>query len=218
MSEIRHYTAEEICAFLTTKAYPRKMFPALEYDDQLRETVRQTLDRAGYEFVDDPISKHFDARIKPYIRDMGAFMEDQLSGLDLTIQAKAILAILWCHLILPQYDRQMRKHLHEEPTVNEDQLYENYKMNIGSRQNLRRILTMLRQYDFIQNVWGQNAIKAGPRLTTSLDSHVMYNRLKNRLVDFIGREMEEQKQAFINSFDQVIDQREGEYGNGDTIG
>ncbi len=214
MSEM--HDVEEICAFLTTKACPKEMFPELEYDDHLRAKVQETLDRAGYEFVDDPISKHYDARIKSRIREMSTFMEDQLGSIDLTVQAKALLVILWCYLVLPKYDRNMRKQLREEPTVSEDQLYENFKLHIGSKQNLRRVLTVLRQYDFVRTVWGKNELKAGPRLTTSLDSFTMYNRLKDRLIDFIGKEYESEKQSIVSKFDQLLEQIEGDDSHAKT--
>ncbi|WP_052520315.1 hypothetical protein [Aneurinibacillus migulanus] len=193
MSQIR-YTAEEICAKLTTKSCNKEMFPQLEYDDRLRNEVKESLNKAGYQFVDDPISKHYDARIKPQIRSIQELVENELGG-DLTVQAKALIVILWCHLILPKFDRAIKKELTEEPTVTEEQLYENFKQHIGARQNLRRSLTLLRQYNFIKTVWGQkNTIAAGPRLTTAIDSMTMYDLVRENILNFLIIENEDSKQ------------------------
>ncbi|PLR76550.1 hypothetical protein CU633_15275 [Bacillus sp. V3-13] len=194
------YTAEEICARLTTRACVRDIFPQLQYDENLKTQVKENLNRAGYEFVDDPISNHYDARIKRQIRSIHQLVEDEL-GSGLTIQAKALIVILWCHLILPKFDRTLMKELKEEPTVTEDQLYENFKQNIGARQNLRRTLTLLRQYDFIKSVWGQkNRIAAGPRLSTAIEPVTMYDLVKDRVIDFLILENEEQKEQLEQTF------------------
>lgn len=212
MTQIR-YTSEEICAKLTTRACGRERFPQLEYDNRLRDEVKKNLDRAGYEFVDDPISKHYDARIKPQIRSIQELVENEL-GSDLTVQAKALIVILWCHLILPKFDRTMRKELTEEPMVTEEQLYENFKQHIGARKNLRRSLTLLRQYDFIKTIWGENnAIAAGPRLTTAIDPVTMYDLVKESTIDFLITENEESKQVIEKELQDLNEELDEDGGN-----
>lgn len=195
---MNEFTPDEICAKLTTGACPRKMFPQLKYNQSLREKVIERLDNAGYQFVDDPISNSYDARIKSHIRSLHNLVGDEL-GSSLTTQAKAIIAILWCYLIFPKINRAMKMELKEEPTVTEEQLYENFKQHIGSRQNLRRTLTLLRQYNFIEGIWGQkNTLKAGPRLSSAIDAVVMYDLLKDKVIDFIiSEEKEEVENAFV---------------------
>ncbi|WP_150908252.1 hypothetical protein [Lysinibacillus fusiformis] len=187
------YTPDEICAKLTTGACPRDMFPQLKYNLVLKERVIERLYHAGYEFVDDPISNCYDARLKQQIRSLQELVEGEL-GKGLTVQAKAMIAILWCYLILPRIDSTMSKDLQEESFVTEEQLYENFKKNIGSRQNLRRTLTLLRQYNFIQTMWGKkNAIKAGPRLSTAINPVTMYDLVKDKVIDFLILENEDKK-------------------------
>ncbi|MFC7394609.1 hypothetical protein [Scopulibacillus cellulosilyticus] len=191
---MNEYTPDEICAKLTTGACSRDMFPQLKYNLVLKEKVAERLDQAGYEFIDDPISNCYDARIKQHIRSLNDLVEGEL-GKGLTIQAKALIAILWCYLILPRIDLKIKEELQEEPYMTEDQLFENFKQQIGSRKSLRRTLTLLRQYDFIQTVWGKkNAIKAGPRLTTAINPVKMYDLVKDKVIDFLILENEAKKE------------------------
>lgn len=197
---MNEYTPDEICAKLTTGACPRDMFPQLKYNLALKEKVAERLDQAGYEFVDDPISNCYDARIKPHIRSLNDLVEGEL-GSGLTIQAKAMIAILWCYLILPRIDSTMKEDLKEEPYMTEEQLFENFKQHIGSRQSLRRTLTLLRQYEFIQTLWGKkNAIKAGPRLSTAINPVIMYDLVKDKVIDFLILENEEKMEDVEETF------------------
>ncbi|MGE7696696.1 hypothetical protein ACQKNC_21820 [Lysinibacillus sp. NPDC094177] len=209
---MNEYTPDEICAKLTTGACSRDIFPHLKYNLALKEKVTERLYQAGYEFVDDPISNCYDARIKPHIRSLNDLVEGEL-GKGLTTQAKAIIAILWCYLILPRIDSSMNEDLLEDPYITEDQLFENFKQHIGSRQNLRRTLTLLRQYDFIQTVWGKkNAIKAGPRLTTAINPVTMYDLVKDKVIDFLILENEEKKEYVEETFsglEEIVDYEEG---------
>ncbi|MFA9459003.1 hypothetical protein ACERJO_19945 [Halalkalibacter sp. AB-rgal2] len=209
---MNEYTPDEICAKLTTGACTRDLFPQLKYNLGLKEKVAERLDQAGYEFVDDPISDCYDARIKPHIRSLTDLVEGEL-GKGLTIQAKAMIAILWCYLILPRIDSTMKEGLKEDPYITEDQLFENFKQHIGSRQNLRRTLTLLRQYDFIQSIWGKrNAIKAGPRLTTAINPVTMYDLVKDKVIDFLIHENEERKEDVEETFsglEEIVSHEDG---------
>jgi len=197
------YTPDEICAKLTTGACSRDLFPQLKYNFTLKEKVTERLDQAGYEFVDDPISNCYDARIKQHIRSLNDLVEGEL-GRGLTVQAKAMIAILWCYLILPRIDSTMKEDFQEEAYMTENQLFENFKQQIGSRQSLRRTLTLLRQYDFIQTVWGKkNAIKAGPRLSTAINPVTMYDLVKDKVIDFLILENEVKKEDVEETFSEL---------------
>jgi len=203
MDELRHYEVEEICAMLTTRACAKTSLPVLESKPDIRRQVKERLRQAGYEFVDDPFSQHYDARIQKEIRNLNSMLEEQLGGDELTVQAKALIAILWCNLVLPLYDASRGSRIREEPlTVSEEQLYENFKSHIGARQNLRKVLTLLRQYDFIRPVWGQSELQAGPRLTTALDCSTMYDRLRNSMIDFLIDENLRQQHQVNEMFEQ----------------
>jgi hypothetical protein len=212
MSEY-YYTAEEICAKLISGACSKELFPQLEYNERLRAEVKENLSRAGYEFVDDSFSNHFDARIKPRIRSINELLKNEL-GCGLTVPAKALIVILWCNLILPKLNPSMKKDLVREPTVTEEQLYENFKRHIGAKRNLRKTLTLLRQYGFIKNVWGQkNTIAAGPRLSTALDSIVMYNLIKENIIDFIILENEESREEIERVYHEIKNNQKDDGGN-----
>lgn len=212
MSEF-YYTAEEICAKLISGACTKELFPQLEYTDRLREEVKENLSRAGYEFIDDPLSNHYDARIKPRIRSIHDLLKNEL-GSGLTVQAKALIVILWCNLILPKFDSNMKKDLVREPTVTEEQLYENFKKHIGAKQNLRKTLTLLRKYGFIKNIRKQkNTIVAGPRLSTALDSIVMYNLIKEKIIDFIILENEESREEIEKVYNEIENDQYDDGGN-----
>jgi len=200
---MNEYTPDEICAKLTTGACSREVFPQLQYNQVLKEMVTTRLDQAGYEFVDDPLSNSYDARIKPHIRSLHDLVEDEI-GSGLTTQAKALIAILWCHLVLPKIDRAMKEGLREALTVSEEQLFENFKQHIGRRQSLKRNLSLLRRYDFIKNVWGQKSvIKAGPRLTTAIDPVIMYDLVRDKVIDFLLVENEETTDEVEKTFEDV---------------
>lgn len=191
MKGLTHYTTEEICAMLTTGPIPRNELLSLQFDFHLRSEVTKILSCAGYEFVDDPISNCYDARIKKEVYNLNHMLEKELGSMNLTMPAKAMIAILWCSLILPKFDRNFQRNLTEELTVTEDQLYENYKEQLGSKTNLKRILTTLKQLGFIETVRGESAYKAGPRLTTALDSTTMYDKVKTKLIEFLVNENDE---------------------------
>lgn len=50
----------------------------------------------------------------------------------------------------------------EDPHVTEEQLFENFKSQLGSMQNLRKNLTVLKQQGFILGVRGTTSMIAGP--------------------------------------------------------
>lgn len=185
---------------LTTRPVPRDELSVLHYDYRLRNQVISILNQTGYEFVDDPISNHYDARIKKEIYNLNHTFEKELGSMNLSTSAKAMITILWCLLILPKYDRQFRQKQIEEITISEEQLFENYKNQLGSKSNLRRILTTLKQLGFIETVRGEGAYKAGPRLTTALDSITMYEKIKGKIIEFLVNENEEQHRAVKDLF------------------
>jgi hypothetical protein len=202
MEGLTNYSAEEICAMLTTRPIPRYELLSLQFDFHLRSQVTETLSQAGYELVDDPISDHYDARIKKEIFNLNHTLERELGSMNLTMPAKALIAILWCSLILPKYDRHFHKTFTEETTITEDQLYENFKEQLGSKTNLKRILTTLKQFGFIETVRGEGAFKAGPRLSTAIDSTTMYDKVKGKMIEFLVNENDERHRAVKNLFSQ----------------
>lgn len=200
MKGTTYYSAEEICAMLTTGPIPRTELLSLQFDFHLRSEVTQILSSAGYEFVDDPISNCYDARIKKEIYNLNHTLDRELGSMNLTMPAKALIAILWCSLVLPKFDRHFQKNLTEEITITEEQLYENFKEQLGSKTNLKRILTTLKQLGFIETVWGESAFKAGPRLSTALDSSIMYDKVKAKLIEFLVNENDEKHRGVKNLF------------------
>lgn len=204
------YLPSEICAMLTLKACPKSMFPRLEFDDPFRKVVEKCLNQAGYELVDDPISRHYDARLSTDVVMTQAFREgDFPSGEGLSIPAKAILVILWCNLVLPKYDTSLKKGLLHELHVTEDQLFENFKKQLGSRQNLRKTLTTLKQFGFIQAVRGTQRIVAGPRLSTAIDSAKLYDYVRRQVINLLIEELDEQEKEASHAVHVMDTQLEG---------
>ncbi|WP_281868845.1 hypothetical protein [Brevibacillus parabrevis] len=204
------YLPSEICAMLTLKACPRSMFPRLQFDDQFRNVVAKSLNEVGYELVDDPISGYFDARLSPDVVITQAFREgDFPSGEGLSIPAKAMLVILWCNLVLPKYDPGLKRGLLHELHVTEDQLFENFKKQLGSRQNLRKALTTLKQFGFIQTIRGTSQIIAGPRLSTAIDSAKLYDYVRKHVIHLLVEEIDEQEKEAARILNDVDTQLKG---------
>ncbi|MEC1746829.1 hypothetical protein P9E32_15645, partial [Schinkia azotoformans] len=58
----------------------------------------------------------------------------------------------------------------------------------------------IKQLGFIETVRGENAFKAGPRLTTALDSTTMYDKVKAKLIEFLVNENDEKHRHAKNLF------------------
>jgi hypothetical protein len=213
MRGVTNYSVEEICALLTTRPIPKDELLDLQFNLSLKSQVKETLNRAGYEFIDDHLSNHYDARIKRDIRNLDQIFDEEIGSMELTITAKAMVTILWCKLILPKFDYHFVMTHSDELILSEDQLYENYKEHIGSKTHLRRVLTILRQYGFIETVRGEGAYKAGPRLSTAIDSTIMYERVKGKMIDFLVREHDETHMKVKDTFDEQYKEMEGEIQN-----
>lgn len=212
MIEVHDYSPEEVCAMLTIKACPKSMFPQMSYSVDFKNDVQQRLLNVGYELVNDPISSHYDARILRSITESTEFREgDFPSCQGFTIPAKALLVILWCNLILPLLESRIKGSTMQKPHVTEDQLFENFKLQWGSRQNLRKSLTTLKQYGFIQVVRGTPLIVAGPRLSTSIENFRLLDHIRNNVIDLLVSETEEEESedSFSISMENS-DQEEGE--------
>lgn len=211
MSTWHDYSAEEICAMLTIKACPKSIFPRLNFDDSFRNDVEKRLHDAGYELVDDPVTYHYDARLLRSITETDAFREGDFPSCEgLSVPVKALLVILWCNLILPYYDLSLKRDHHNQPHVTEDQLFENFKKQWGSRQNLRKSLTTLKQYGFIQLVWGKAQIVAGPRLSTAVDNARLYDHVRSRVINLLVSEIEEQEHEAAMALGLHDNENEGE--------
>ncbi|MEE4570754.1 hypothetical protein V2U94_24365 [Paenibacillus polymyxa] len=202
LDNYQDFSPTEVCAMLTIKACPKSMFPRLEFDDNFRKDVEGRLEQVGYELVDDRLSHHFDARLKQTVRLSGPFTEGAfLPGDGLSVICKALLVILWCNLILPKYDTDLKKQLNEEPHLTEEQLFENFKSQLGSMQNLRKNLTFLKQQGFIQGIRGKSSIIAGPRLSTAIDNSRLYEHIRKNVNELL---IEETKYVHEKTSDQIL--------------
>lgn len=198
------YSPEEVCAMLTIKACPKHLIPRLEFDDTFRTDVTNRLREVGYEFVDDPISQHFDARLSQDIRHLEPFTEGPFPPNEgQSVVGKALLVILWCNLILPKYDHSLKKQMDEDPHVTEEQLFENFKSQLGSMQNLRKNLTVLKQQGFILGVRGTTSMIAGPRLSTAVDNSKLYEQVRKHVIDLLINETDALKEETSLAFTEI---------------
>lgn len=183
--------AAQICARLIREgAVKREEVPELDVPDVRREVERR-LAETGLELATSAYSEHVGIRLSPEVTSEAAF--DAASNMGLRADACALLVLLWARLVLQKRTARDTRAVPGQaellaadsakaarqynPPVRFETLMREFSHVVGSRTNLRRLLTQLKRLGFVA-VRG-DLVEAGPMLELGIDGE--------RMVAFIRR-------------------------------
>lgn len=198
--------AEQVAAHLLIFTYIRKSaYKDLVLNDELRDRVRQRLDKVGLDFVDHFYSEYFSVRLKSHIESDVTF--DWSTNMRLHKGAVALVVILWAKLVLPKRvaeesrqdiaDNNLEMFPEHKPrkavilSVHRDALYAEFGQKFG-KVNFQRYLGQLRNLGYIAED-RNGTISEGPLLDLMIDGNELAMKLKDSVLwDILGAEAESQ--------------------------
>ncbi|SHN50718.1 hypothetical protein [Desulfitobacterium chlororespirans] len=162
-------TVPEICSMLIRGFVPKNNLKGLEIDDRKYAQVKESLYAVGLELVNANRTGHYGVRIQENIWGFDEFVKSN----DLTKTAKSLLVLLWGFLVAPTMalDEEAGE---REYTISKDQIWTNFRKQLGTKVAMNQALAVLTRYKFIIPLRGTGAYKAGPGLYIYIDQHKMY--------------------------------------------